>query len=69
MSAHYTVTGGAGFIGSSLVAHLLEQGAEVTVFDNLVNGSRDNLRDATGGDVRLVEGDVRDSAALQSVRH
>ncbi|RNI15802.1 SDR family NAD(P)-dependent oxidoreductase [Methanohalophilus sp. RSK] len=33
------VTGGAGFIGSHLVDSLMEQGNEVTVFDNLSSGN------------------------------
>ncbi|MBL4889642.1 MAG: GDP-mannose 4,6-dehydratase [Candidatus Lindowbacteria bacterium] len=40
------VTGGAGFIGSHLVDHLLEQNASVRVIDNLINGHVDNLGDA-----------------------
>lgn len=35
------VSGGAGFIGSQLVDLLLDQGHEVTVYDNLSNGRRD----------------------------
>ncbi|HMP73622.1 MAG TPA: NAD-dependent epimerase/dehydratase family protein [Kiritimatiellia bacterium] len=35
------VSGGAGFIGSQLVDVLLEQGHEVTVYDNLSNGRRE----------------------------
>lgn len=37
------ITGGAGFIGSHLMDRLIEQGATVTVADNLSKGSLDNL--------------------------
>ncbi len=52
------VTGGAGFIGSNLVEALLQRGDAVRVLDNLSTGHRSNL-DAVGGDVDLVEGDLR----------
>jgi UDP-glucose 4-epimerase len=39
----YTVTGGAGFIGSNLVDQLIKEGHEVSVVDNLSTGSRSNL--------------------------
>lgn len=42
----YVVTGGAGFIGSSVVRKLLQQGAgRVVVIDNLLSGHEDNLKD------------------------
>ena len=56
------VTGGAGFIGSNLVAALVARGTPVVVLDSLVSGYRSNL-DACPG-VRFVEGDVRDRAAV-----
>jgi UDP-glucose 4-epimerase len=37
------VTGGAGFIGSHLVDHLIQNGHEVTVIDNLSVGKIENL--------------------------
>ncbi|HET7429627.1 MAG TPA: NAD-dependent epimerase/dehydratase family protein [Gaiellales bacterium] len=55
------VTGGAGFIGSTLTRLLLERGYDVRVFDDLSSGSRDHL---DGLDVELVTGDVRDLDAL-----
>jgi UDP-glucose 4-epimerase len=56
------VTGGAGFIGSNLAERLLTQGAEVRVFDNLSSGFRDNVP----GDAELLEGDIRDEAAVRA---
>ncbi len=40
------ITGGAGFIGSHLVDHLLARGDSVTVIDNLSTGRRPNLPQA-----------------------
>lgn len=57
------VTGGAGFIGSTIVDQLLAAGAaEVRVLDNFVRGSWNNLTEARRtGRVRVIEGDVRDA--------
>lgn len=54
------VTGGAGFIGSHTVKVLLEQGHEVTVYDDFSTTQRgEDL-----GSVRIIEGDVRDAKKL-----
>ncbi|MFA5393585.1 MAG: NAD-dependent epimerase/dehydratase family protein [Candidatus Ratteibacteria bacterium] len=45
------VTGGAGFIGSSLVKRLVIEGANVRVIDNLWRGSLDNLAATDGAHV------------------
>ena len=57
------VTGGAGFIGSSIVRALLARGDKVRVLDNFFSGKRENLA-AVAGDVELVVGDVRVEADL-----
>jgi UDP-glucose 4-epimerase len=59
------VTGGAGFIGSNLVALLASRGHQVVVVDNLSSGCRENI--PPRNDVTLVEGDVRDRAVLDDV--
>ena len=61
------VTGGAGFIGSRLVALLSQRGYETVVFDDLSTGYVENL--AGFSDVRLVEGDVRNAEALAKAMH
>ena len=53
------VTGGAGFIGSTLVRELLKEGAKVIVLDNLLIGDDSNLRDVSG-DIKMVKGDILD---------
>ena len=62
------VTGGAGFIGSTIVDQLLDAGAkEVRVLDNFVRGSWSNLESATGRSkvkVQVTDGDIRDAALV-----
>lgn len=60
------VTGGAGFIGSTIVDQLLDAGAaEVRVLDNFVRGTRENIAHALArGGVKVIEGDIRDVATV-----
>ena len=66
----YLVTGGAGFIGSNLVAALLARGETVRVLDNFAAGSRQNL-EPFGERIEVIEGDIRSyhivSEAVDSV--
>ena len=59
----YLVTGGAGFIGSSLSRAIVERGGEVHVFDSFLTGREENLADLP--DVEVVRGDVRDLDGLR----
>jgi UDP-glucose 4-epimerase len=54
------VTGGAGFIGSNLTAYLLEQGYQVTIYDNLVLGQLKFIEPFLGDTCRFIEADLRD---------
>lgn len=60
------VIGGAGLIGSHLTDALVRTSVEsITVLDNFVRGSHDNLRDAAADPrVRIVEGSILDRAML-----
>ena len=51
----WLVTGAAGFIGSNLVAELLELGQHVVGLDNFSTGKRENVISG----MRLIEGDIR----------
>jgi len=63
---HYVVTGGAGFIGSHLVEHLVTAvgGHRVTVLDNFSTGRRENLEPWLER-IRIVEGSVTDPDACR----
>ncbi len=70
--AKHLVTGGAGFIGSNLVARLLSRDEPVTIFDNLSrSGVETNLQWLRTLDrnsrLTFCKGDVRDAGAVWSV--
>jgi nucleoside-diphosphate-sugar epimerase len=65
--ARYLVTGGAGFIGSSLTRAIVERGGEVRVFDSFLTGNDENLADLP--DVEVVRGDLRDVDGLRMAMH
>jgi UDP-glucose 4-epimerase len=56
------VTGGAGYIGSVVVAQLVAAGHEVVVYDNLSKGYRESVASAA----QLVVGDVGDRTRLDA---
>ena len=60
----YVVTGGAGFIGSHLVEHLVSAGEEVTVLDDFSTGRRENLTPWLGR-IEMVEGSLTDPDACR----
>src|SRR5271155_1966346 len=61
----YLVTGGAGFIGSTLVAALTAAGERVRVLDNLVTGRWEHLDGIPQQSlIERLEGDIRDPAAV-----
>lgn len=62
------ITGGAGFIGSHTAEALLARGVQVRVLDNFSNGQHSNLPAAAlaNGQLSVVEGDIRDAAAVDA---
>ncbi|MFD9824937.1 UDP-glucose 4-epimerase GalE [Streptomyces violascens] len=54
----YLVTGGAGYVGSVVAAHLVEAGHEVTVLDDLSTG----FREAVPAGAEFIEGRIQDAA-------
>jgi len=62
------VTGGAGFIGSHLVARLIADGYEVTVIDNMSCGTMENLKQhSNNSNVKVYNTDIRDAEALNKI--
>jgi UDP-glucose 4-epimerase len=63
---HAFVTGGAGFIGSHIVDRLVQDGAEVTIYDNFSTGQEDFIRHhAENPKVTVVRADTRDGERLK----
>src|SRR5690242_17020277 len=56
------VTGGAGYIGSVCSELLLDEGHEVSIFDNLVEGHRR----AIDSRARFIEGELADRAQIEA---
>ena len=63
MSQRFLVTGGAGYVGSHLVAALLDRGDQVVVLDNLLIGHRAAVPPAA----KLVVADLADIGAIDAV--
>jgi len=59
------ITGGAGFIGSTLADRLLKRGDEVLVIDNYATGRRDNLTPQPR--LKVVEGTIADQPLVDSL--
>ena len=72
MDGKILVTGGAGYIGSHVVAALADAGYASIILDSFVTSSRavvPRLSALTGYALDLVEADVRDAAALRRTFH
>jgi nucleoside-diphosphate-sugar epimerase len=61
----YLVTGGAGFIGSNIVAALVGRGDRVRVLDNFSTGNRKNLQ-SFGNSIEIIEGSLTDFETVRS---
>lgn len=64
------VTGGAGFIGSTLVDRLLAEGHSVDVIDNLVSGKLSNLADARSNrshELTIHQIDIREPEVVELI--
>lgn len=62
---HVLVTGGAGFVGSHIVDHYVDEGYDVTVIDNLTEQVHDETPDYLNEEVEYVWGDVRDKDLMR----
>ena len=59
----FLVTGGTGFIGSSICELLIQRGHKVTVFDNNSRGSLKRLL-RLNNKIRFIKGDIRDKSKV-----
>lgn len=63
MSEHVLITGGAGFIGSSLARSMAQAGASITIVDDLSSGSAA----AIPGGSRMVTHDIADASVVEVI--
>jgi len=61
---NYLITGGAGFIGSNIVAELLRRKHKVRVIDNFSSGRMENIAPFLNR-IELIDGDIRDFWTVQ----
>lgn len=67
-NTRFLVTGGAGFIGSNLIEHLLSQGFFVRCMDNLSTGNEDNIKEFVGNpNFEFICADIRNFADCKEV--
>ncbi len=68
----YLITGGAGFIGSSIGQKLIKEGHFVRVLDNFFSGKEENLDFAKGlgkDKFELIRGDITNPADADKACH
>ncbi len=63
MNKKIYITGGAGYVGTSLVPYLLDRGYFVTVFDKLF--FTNNFLPVNNNNLKVIEGDIRDSQTIK----
>jgi nucleoside-diphosphate-sugar epimerase len=65
----FFITGGAGFVGSTIADQLLAAGAaEIRIIDNFVRGTWSNVKPAlASGRVKVTEGDIRDAELVDAL--
>ncbi len=59
------ITGGAGYIGTSLIPQVLNEGYEVTIFDNLIHGGNQLIPFFNHKNFNFIKGDIRDKEKLR----
>ena len=60
------ITGGAGFIGSSLAKIAHQQGWDVTILDNLSTGLQSTANELENLGIKVIIGDIRDQGLLHN---
>ena len=64
MAIRILITGGAGYLGTVLVEHLLDAGHHVTVLDSLLYGEARMFHLCNNPNLEFVRGDARDEAVV-----
>ena len=67
MATKVLITGGAGYLGSTMCEHLLDAGFEVTVLDNLLYGQKSLFHLCANPAFEFVFGDARDEALVREL--
>jgi UDP-glucose 4-epimerase len=66
MSKKVLVTGGAGFIGSHIVGHLVNDGYNVRILDNLTTGKLSNIQEHLDSEnAEFIKGDIQDPSVTK----